>query len=234
MTAAAAIIAAAVQQQTSARSETGALAAAAAATQTREVFLREMEHRVKNNFQVILASIALQKRRFAAIEVHRALEHVANRINAVLLAHNQLIPRRDGHRVDVAAYLASLCSSIEQQAENVSIEVDADEVEMAIDRAVPLGLIVNEAVTNSIKHAFGAEGGRVSVKLKTGVGYGQAKLTVSDNGSGMTNSVKDKRTPRTAGSGLRLIGSLARQIGGEFEQKSSSQGTSVIIEFPVI
>jgi two-component sensor histidine kinase len=234
MTAAAAIIGAAVQQQTSGQSEAAARAAAAAATQTREVLLREMEHRVKNNFQVILASIALQKRRFAGTEVHRALEHVANRINAVSLAHNQLMPNREGHTVDVAGYLRALCASIEQQAEDVSIEVDADEVEMAIDRAVPLGLILNEAVTNSIKHAFGEEGGRVSVGLKTGVGYGQARLSVTDNGKGMTASAKVKKSSRSGGSGLQLIGSLARQIGGDFEQESSPQGTSIIIEFPVV
>jgi two-component system, sensor histidine kinase PdtaS len=99
--------------------------------------------------------------------------------------------------------------------------------ELAIDRAVPLGLILNEAVTNSIKHAFGDEGGRVSVKLISGVGYGEARLTVADNGRGIQD-------PRPEGSGQRLIASLARQIGGELEQDSSDEGTTTSVTFPVI
>jgi two-component sensor histidine kinase len=206
MTAAAAIIGAVVQRQTAERGEADALAAAAAQVQVREVLLREMQHRVKNNFQIILASINIQKRRFSEGAVHRALDHVANRINAISLAHDQLAPRQDLHAVDVAGYLRALCASIEQQTENVAVEVEANEIELAIDRAVPLGLILNEAVTNSVKHAFDEAGGRISVKLTAGVGYGEARLTVADNGRGIQN-------PRPGGSGLRLISSLARGRG---------------------
>ena len=227
MTAAAALIGAAVQRQTAERGQADALAKAAAQAQAREVLLREMQHRVKNNFQIILASINIQKRRFSEKAVHRALDHVANRINAISLAHDQLSLRQDPHAVDVAGYLHALCASIEQQTENVAVEVEADEIELAIDRAVPLGLILNEAVTNSVKHAFGEAGGRISVKLTAGVGYGEARLTVADNGRGIQN-------PRSGGSGLRLISSLARQLGGEVEQASSDQGTTTTVTFPVI
>jgi two-component sensor histidine kinase len=227
MTAAAAIVGAAVQRQTAERGEADALAAAAAQAQARDVLLREMQHRVKNNFQIILASINLQKRRFSEEVVHRALDHIANRINAISLAHDQLAPTESAHAVDVAGYLRALCASIEQQAENVVIEVEVDEIELAIDRAVPLGLILNEAATNSVKHAFGEAGGRIAVKLKAGVGYGEARLTVADNGHGIQN-------PRPGGSGLRLINSLARQLGGDVEQASSDQGTTTAVTFPVI
>ncbi|TIV21410.1 MAG: hypothetical protein E5V90_35650, partial [Mesorhizobium sp.] len=72
---------------------------------------REMQHRVKNNFQLILASIAIQKRRLESPEAHRALEHVANRVNAISLAHDQLAPSQDLRTVDVAGYLRALCAS---------------------------------------------------------------------------------------------------------------------------
>ena len=227
MTAAAAIVGAAVQRQTAERGEADALAAAAAQAQAREVLLREMQHRVKNNFQIILASINLQKRRFSEETVHRALDHIANRINAISLAHDQLAPTQSAHAVNVAGYLRALCASIEQQAENVAIEVEVDEIELAIDRAVPLGLILNEAATNSVKHAFGEAGGRIAVKLTAGVGYGEARMTAADNGRGIKN-------PRPGGSGLRLINSLARQLGGDVEQASSDQGTTMSVTFPVI
>ena len=117
---------------------------------------------------------------------------------------------------------------IKQQAEGVDIDVQADEMELAIDRAVPLGLILNEAATNSLKHAFGPDaGGRISVKLVAGVGYGEGRLTVSDNGRGITGS-------SPTGSGLKLIAALARQIGGRVEQDSSDRGTSTSLIFPVM
>ena len=150
MIAAAAVIASSVQLNEADRSKAATLAATAAAAQTREVLLGELQHRVKNNFQLVLASIANQKRRFNDPDVDRALKHVANRISAISLAHEQLSPNQDLRAVDVAGYLRALCASIEQQADNVAIDVEADEVELAIERAVPLGLIVNEAVTNSI------------------------------------------------------------------------------------
>jgi two-component sensor histidine kinase len=105
--------------------------------------------------------------------------------------------------------------------------VRPDEIELAIDRAVPLGLILNEAATNSVKHAFGEERGRVSLKLTPGVSYGEARLTVADDGRGIQN-------PRPGGSGQKLMAALARQIGGEIEQDSSDKGTTTSVTFPVI
>jgi two-component system, sensor histidine kinase PdtaS len=203
------------------------LAAAAAEAQNRDIRLREMQHRVKNNFQLVLSSIAIQKRRYSGPEVQRALDHVASRINAISLAHDQLAPRHDSQVVKLSDYLRVLCLSIRQQTEGVEFDVEADDVELAIDRAVPLGLILNEIATNSIKHAFGETGGRISVRLVAGVGYGEGRLTVADNGRGFN-------TPHQGGSGLKLIQSLARQIGGNLVQKSSDAGTETSLTFPVI
>ena len=225
--AAATIIGAAVQRDQAYRSEAATVVEANTEAQRRDVLLRELQHRIKNNFQIILASISLQKRRSKDDEVQQVLDHVANRITAISLAHDQLAPRDNIHAVDVATYLRALCASIEQQIDNVVVELHADEIDLSIDRAVPLGLIINEAATNSAKHAFGDEGGRIGVRLQTGIGYGEARLTVSDNGSGIEN-------PRPDGSGLGLITSLARQIGGEVEQESSERGTSISVTFPVI
>jgi len=228
LTAAAALIAAFVQRHTAEPGEAARAAAAALEAQNRDVLLREMQHRVKNSFQLILASIAIQKRRHPTEDVLRALDHVANRINAISLAHDQLAPREEGQIVKLSDYLRALCLSIKQQAEGIDIDVQADELELSIDRAVPLGLILNEAATNSLKHAFGPDaGGRISVKLVAGVGYGEGRLTVSDNGRGMTE-------PNPKGSGLKLIAALARQIGGRVDQESSDRGTTTSLMFPLM
>lgn len=227
MMAASALIAVAIQRLISEGGHAAALAKAAEDTQHQEVLLRELQHRVKNSFQIVLASIALQKRRFGNAEIHQALDPVANRIIAISLAHDQLAPRKGSQAVDVAGYLRALCASIEQQADNVAFDVDTDQVELALERTVPLGLILNEAAINSVKHAFGEDGGRITVTLRTGIGYGEARLIVADNGKGI-------RDPRQGGSGLKLISLLAGQIGGEVEQESSGQGTSIAVTFPVI
>jgi two-component system, sensor histidine kinase PdtaS len=227
MMAAAALIGSFVQRRSPQPDEAVRLIAAAAEAQRRDVLLREMQHRVKNNFQLILASISIQKRRYSGGDVHRALDHVASRINAISLAHDQLASRQDGQIVRLSDYINALCVSIRQQTEAVEIDVECDELELSIDRAVPLGLILNEAATNSIKHAFGSEGGRIGVRLAGGLGYGEARLTVSDNGSGI-------RKPSEGGSGLKLIASLARQIGGIVEQESSDAGTTTSLRFPLI
>ena len=195
--------------------------------ETRDVLLREMQHRVKNNFQLILASIAIQKRRHRSAEVHRALDHVNSRINAISLAHDQLAPRDRGQIVKLSDYVRALSESIGQQTDTVKINVEADELELPIERAVPLGLILNEAATNSIKHAFGAAGGAILVRLAGGIGYGEARLTISDNGSGV-------RDAGSEGSGLKLIESLARQVSGPVDLQTSQKGTTVSVTFPLI
>jgi len=203
------------------------LVAAAAEAQKREILLREMQHRVKNNFQLVLSSISIQKRRYHGPDVHRALDHVASRINAISLAHDQLALRREGQTVRLSHYIRAVCSAIRQQVEGIEVEVACDELELGIDRALPVGLILNETAMNSIKHAFGPEGGRIKVSLVGGIGYGEARLTVSDNGRGIQKSNEQ-------GSGLKLIASLAKQIGGAVNQESTDQGTTTTITFPLM
>jgi two-component sensor histidine kinase len=186
-----------------------------------------MQHRVKNNFQLVLSSISIQKRRSQGTEVHHALDHVASRINAISLAHDQLAPRHEGQTVRLSDYIRALCSAIRQQIEDIEVDVESDELELSIDRALPVGLILNETAMNSIKHAFGPDGGRITVRLVGGIGFGEARLTVSDNGRGIINVSEN-------GSGLKLIASLARQIGGTIEQQSSDSGATTILTFPLI
>jgi signal transduction protein with GAF and PtsI domain len=88
-------------------------AAAAAEAQKREVLLREMQHRVKNNFQLVLSSISLQKRRHQGAEVQSALDHVASLINAISLAHDQLAPGQEGQTVRLTDYVHALCSALQ-------------------------------------------------------------------------------------------------------------------------
>jgi two-component sensor histidine kinase len=225
--AASTVIGIAIQRAQMGRSENDALAAAAAAAQARELLLTEMQHRVKNNFQIILSMIEMQKRRLPDAHATRALDHITNRINAISLAHDQLNPAQGLRVVNLGVYLQALCATIEHQLEGITINVEADDIDLLIDRAVPLGLVLNEAVTNSAKHAFAGRTGTVTVRLVAGVGRGEARLSISDDGKGIDPS-------QPTGSGTRLIKSLAAQIGGQVEQESSNQGTTTTLQFPVI
>ncbi|MDQ7249576.1 sensor histidine kinase [Dongia sedimenti] len=226
LTAAGALIGTCIRRHT-APSQADTLATAMLQAQQREILLREMQHRVKNSFQLIIGAITLQKRRHTAPEVLAALDYTAERIRAVSLAHEQLAPRAGGEAINLADYLRALCLSIKSQVENVEIDIAADEVHMPIERAIALGLILNEAATNSLKHAFGDGDGHISVKLQAGIGFGEARLTIADDGHGM-------KDPTASGSGLKLIGALARQIAATVERTSSDKGTIVSVQFPVI
>lgn len=117
-----------------------------------------------------------------------------------------------------------LVSSIEKPFERLAMEIEAETMQVGIDQAVPLGLIVNEAVTNAVKHAFSPEtGGRIEIQLHP-VGAGEAKLTIADNGRGIGEA-------RSGGSGLKLIEALARQARGKIERDSTPEGTTVCVTF---
>jgi two-component sensor histidine kinase len=222
------ILGTALQRQAAVHAESEARGMAAMIeAKHQDLLLRELQHRVKNNFQLILASIAIQKRRFEDNETLRALSHIESRIHAISLAHDQLAPRQ-GQTIRLDFYLRALCSSLEQQAEGIGCDLALDEVELAIDRAVPVGLILNELTTNSIKYAFaGRDSGRIAVTLLAGLPYGEARLTVSDNGIG----IKPNAVP---GSGTGLITSLARQIGGTIVREDIERGARFSLTFPVI
>lgn len=224
---AASIVGIGIKHRLETSADTAAMAAEVARAQMRSVLLRELQHRVKNNFQLILSSISIQKRNYGDSETGRVLDHVAARIQAMSLAHDQLSASEEGQFVDVANYLRVLCHSVQQQAEGVAIDLEADDVALPIDRAVSLGLILNELITNSVKHAFGGGTGRISVSLASGVGFGDARLVVADDGSGIGEL-------REGGSGIRLIEALARHVGGLIEQRSSPAGTSTSLTFPVL
>lgn len=221
------ILGTALQRQAAVQAESEARTMAAAfEARYQDLLLRELQHRVKNNFQLILASIAIQKRRFEDKETLRALSHIESRIQAISLAHDQLAPRQ-GQAIRLDSYLRALCGSLQRQAEGVACDLMLDEVELAIDRAVPVGLILNELVTNSIKYAFaGREGGRIAVTLVTGLPYGEARLTVADDGAG----IKKGAAP---GSGTGLTQSLARQIGGAIAREDAARGARFSLTFPV-
>jgi two-component sensor histidine kinase len=203
-----------------------AIAAMAVESQRRVLLLNEMQHRVKNNFQTIMSMIQLRKSRFPLQEGRSLADEIIAGIMAMALAHEQLSPTRSGEMVDLGLYLRALTASIVRPHEGIGFELEANDVTVGIDQAVPLGLIVNEAITNAVKHAFPEGRGRIRVDLRSH-GHGQAQLCVADDGVGGTDKLSQ-------GSGLRLMTGLARQFGGHIERlENAERGMTVKVTFPI-
>jgi two-component sensor histidine kinase len=205
-----------------------ALKAAADITSSRtqtEVLLRELQHRMKNNLQVIVSFLALQRRQSSTKEARERIAAVMDRVLAIGLAHDQLSFKDSASSVQMYDYLKALCVNIDPCLPQLAIEVEVEPVSIPLDRAVPVGLIVNELVTNSVKYAFDEAGGVINVALRTNEAIGEAELSVRDNGRGMGET-------RKGAFGLRLVESLTAQLGGRLTRPEVDKGTLVTVTFP--
>ena len=214
-----------VRRADSRAAEEAAAAASAQEVLRRELLLVEMQHRVKNNFQIILGMLELRKPSLPSKAARDVLDRIAEGIMAMSLAHQQLSPTRAGEVLELGAYLQALTKSFVDAADNVVLTVKCDVVQVSIEQALPIGLIVNELITNSMKHAFDDEGGTIRVELHSTGTPGLATVVVADDGKGLAQS-------QQAGSGLTLIRALADQVRGDLEQTSSQHGTTTTLRFP--
>jgi two-component sensor histidine kinase len=148
------------------------------------------------------------------------------RVQAISLAHDLLSTgQHNGSSVDFGDYLRSLCRNIDPQRPDLFIDVEAQNVRISIDRAVPAGLVVNELVTNSIKYAFGNRGGRITVRFTPISNASEACVSVEDDGIGMT-------IPPRKGLGLSLVDGFAQQIQGRVSYEKVETGSRAILCFP--
>lgn len=190
------------------------------------IVVRELQHRIKNNLQIIIAFLSLKVRE-SPLEIREKLDPVIGRVQAIALAHDLLSVGKQASRVEFAAYLQALCANIDPQRPDIKVEVEAQPVHIPIDRAVPAGLVVNELVTNSIKYAFGNAGGHIKVHFAMVSNSSEGSLSVQDDGKGMPS-------PPKKGLGLTLVEGFAQQIQGRLEFPKVETGTRTVLCFPVI
>jgi len=203
-------------------------AAKATLALTRErTLLEELRHRSKNDLQLVLAMLVMQRRKQEDAQSKRGFDHLMNRVAAISIAHDQLVPNSGGGKVDLGAYLQSLCGNLAQRREEVRIQTDLASIELPHEAAVALALIVNELVTNSLKYAFPQErDGRIEVSFSA-TDHGEGCLRVRDDGVGMG-------PPRAGGSGSELVARLAQQLSGRIEREDLPVGTGFVISFPLV
>ncbi len=191
-----------------------------------ETLLKELQHRVRNNFQTILAFLGIQRRHAGTSDAKERFGVVMDRVHAIALAHDQLSTTEGGSEVDFGDYLRALCSNLDPQNGVVQFEVTASSATLPLDRAVPAGLIVSELCTNSLKYAFNDLGGLIRVDFSADSDLGEGCITVEDNGKGMGPA-------REGGLGLTLIDSFAQQMNGRVERDEVEKGTCTRVWFPL-
>jgi two-component sensor histidine kinase len=210
----------------------GRTAELTATLREREVLLQEVHHRVKNNLQVITSLINMQVRQLEGDAGRHALEECQTRVQAIALIHEQLYQSKDYARVPFSEYAKGLAANVLHatgMSGAVALELAVEDVALPVDKAIPCGLILNELITNALKHAFPAgRAGRIRVELGT-AGSGRLTLAVSDDGKGIPEGLD----VRTSGSlGLQLVRMLAKQVDGELEV-TSDHGASFRVTIPV-
>ena len=196
------------------------------ALKSKELLIREIHHRVKNNLQVILSIIRLQSDSAESIGSHDAFVKLENRINAIAHTYTMLLADDDLEQIDMDEYLGVLFSdltySLDMGDTQVEISSEIDAV-LSLNQAVSIGLVLNELITNSYKYAFDKDGGKISIKLH--YQHDHYVLYYCDNGKGFDKRVK------SGSLGLKLIESLINdQLDGKFKIISDS-GVQFIIRF---
>lgn len=198
----------------------------------KEVLLREIHHRVKNNLQIIASLLSLQSNTIHSEPVLAQFRDSQNRIRAMSLIHERLYRSNDLARIDFGPYLrdltAALLDGYKARGSEISLSVEADDIQVSIDSAVTCGLLVNELVSNALKHAFpDGRRGTIAVEMRV-INDMRFQLIVCDDGVGFPDEVNFYKT---ASLGLQLVNSLTRQLGGTVGFHTQP-GSKITICFP--
>ena len=196
----------------------------------KEFLLKEMHHRVKNNLQLSISLLNSQANYLSNEEAIRAIKDSQHRLKSIAMVHQELYLTDDLKRIELKNYMAEMINCLRESFNTrpgVHFEIQIDPVEMEINRAVALGLLVNEAITNIFKHAFREQhGGLVKISIQR-TGKNELKVLIKDNGMGIPN---DLGIDHHKSMGIVLMKGLSGQLGGEFDIYND-RGTTVTLNF---
>ena len=198
----------------------------------KEILIQEVHHRVKNNLQVISGLLDLQSYHITDERSKEIYKESQNRVITMALIHEELYQARNLAQVDYGTYIRSLVSNLfasyAVDSGKVDLDIQTEEVQMVVDTAIPCGLIINELVTNALKHAFpGGQNGKVTIIFRQRE-EGSYHLEIGDDGVGMP---EDHDLGKSSSLGLQLVTLLVKQLSGEMRIVSHNKGTRFIIDF---
>ena len=202
--------------------------------QEKEVLLKEVHHRVKNNLQVICSLLNLQARSLHNPEVQAQLKDSHNRIRSMALVHEKLYQSPSFNKINFAGYLKDLTHQLLRafgsQSSQITVDIEIDPtIDLTIDQAVPCGLILQELISNTLKYAFNCMAvGEERISMQASISSNQLRLIYQDNGKGFAPGF-DLHNSSTLG--LQLVADLVEQLHGSLEIKNAS-GAKFLIIFP--
>jgi two-component sensor histidine kinase len=199
----------------------------------KDSLLKEIHHRVKNNLQMVSSLLSLQTKNTRSKAAIEALEEGKSRVKAMALIHQKLYQNDDLSVIEMQGYIESLINSIQsvykKGGHNINITIDAEGVELDIDRAIPFGLILNELVSNSFKYAFPQDdsNGKIYIHLRKIVGQ-EGFFEYTDNGIGLP---EDSEERANSSMGMRLMNRLANQLQTSLNIDKTTEGVRFWFNF---
>ncbi len=206
-----------------------------------ELLMQEIHHRVKNNLQIVASLLNLQASRIKLPEARAEFQAARDRIRALATLHRHLYAYGELHTINMRSFLIELCSQLLQAlgetaaGGRIKLDIEAPELRISSDQAVPMALIVTEAVSNAAKYAFpGGRSGHIAVRLLVideGAAQETLRLTIEDDGVGIVSQPRDTPTEARSGIGTHLIRGFAKQLQATMTLTHDG-GTSYVLDIP--
>ena len=199
----------------------------------KKILLMEIHHRVKNNLNIVASLLNLQAEQIQTVEQAKiALQVSQNRVHSMSMVHENLYQSEDLANIDIGVYIRRMAKelvNIYTTDTQIDLSFEAEKIYLTVNQAVPLGLLLNELITNTITHAFpGRSRGKLTITMRQENERGYV-LTVADDGTGIPAGLDPDNSPSL---GLHLVRILAQQLGGDLVI-NSGKGTHIQLTFPV-
>jgi two-component system, sensor histidine kinase PdtaS len=191
---------------------------------------REMSHRVKNSLTSVVGLLRVQARTAASKDVKNALEDASLRVSTIAEVHDHLWRSSHVGFVELADFMTELCKKLRGNTGKHTLHCHADPMLLAADHAIPLGLLINELVTNAVKYAYPDGSGEIEVSAREIEGH--LRVEVSDHGAGLPEGF-DIAQPR-ASLGFKVVTGMVRQLNGSLTIANDRKGTSFLLDLPVL
>ncbi len=198
------------------------------ALQQKTALLHEVDHRVKNNLQLISSLLLLQNRRVTDPAVKNSLRGMLERVSAIATVHRRLFQSDDVERFDVSAFVRDLVADMMGSArrDDVTVRLDLERIDVAASKAAPLALVISELFSNALRHGFPpGHDGEIFVGITRN--EGEFRIEIADTGVGVENSAS------SGGFGLTIVQLLCQQLKARSETTPADPGTRVVVHLPV-